>query len=1444
MIEHPSVHDLLTRWQELQEQGQTLSVEELCADCPEHLEELKRRLREIASLQAFLQLSQEQSDTGEPALRNADVTTDHAGPTEAPGGGLPGHVAGYEVLTELGRGGMGVVYKARQPGLSRVVALKMILAGDHAREQDMDRFLAEAEAVARLQHPNIVPLYDFGRHNGLPYFTLEFLAGGSLHDQLRAGPLSPRDAAHLVEQLARGMHHAHQAGIIHRDLKPHNVLLTPPLPPAGEKARPTPGPAARRLGTPKITDFGLVKNVAASDGLTASGAVMGTPSYMAPEQASGLTKSVGPAADVYGLGAILYECLTGRPPFQAPTMLDTLRQVLNSEPVSPRRLQPTVPKDLETICLKCLRKEPARRYATAAALAEDLGRFARGEPIRARPVGRLERTVRWVRRNPVVAGLLAALVLVVLAVAAGGLWLRGRIIEQNNADYAAALVERLLAVGTDQVPAIVTEIDDYRSWADPLLQDALRQAAPNSRQQLHASLALLPADPGQVEYLHRQLLDAQPEAVPVLRDALFSHRECLCDKLWAVAEQPAPRHEAQRLRAAGALAKYDPDSRRWEKLSAAIAEDLVTVNPMSLGPWTECFRRVRARLLEPLGAIFREGEGERRAESLQAANLLAEYAADRPGLLASLLLDADEKQFVILFPRYAANSADGRAVLEGELTKPPPPADQEAARVTLAKRQANAVVALARQSRPDVAWPLLRHSPNPTVRSYLINRMGAMGVDSQLLAQRLAAEHDVTVRRALVLSLGLFREKDFAPQEHARLRQQLQRLYCDSADAGLHAAAEWVLRRWGQGPWVEQHLRDLARDKDGRAQRLQLLRKELVESKKGGTAVAAQWFVSDQGQTMVVIPEPGEVWIGSPPTEAGRMDTERLHKKRISRGFALSATPVTVAQFKRFFRTVHKADFDYKKPFAPTEDCPIHGTNLYLAAEYCNWLSQQEGIPREQWCYEPNASGQFGNGMRLKPKNLSLSGYRLPTSAEMEYACRAGAVTSRYYGEGEDLMDKYAWCTVNAKNRTWPVASLKPNDWGLFDMHGNVFCFCQNRQKPYPNVPGNSAVDDVEEEALRINDRDSFYMRGGGITHVPLYIRCAQFGTSVSEHRSVTLGFRLARTVAAEEKVLPTPAAVDPDRSAAVWALGLGGTVGIVVKGQGRTVSAARDLPDGPWTLESLDVHDKKLVDDAALKALAGVKGLRHLSLENTLVTDAGLKTLTGLQSLRWLFLGKTRVTVAGVKELSRLSRLEGLGLEHTPVTDAVLKDLAGIKSLIWLNLSWTEVTDAGLKELAIRKNFRTLCIAGNRVTDAGLKELAGLKDLEHLEIHYMGVTDVGLKELAGLLNLRHLKLHCTGVSNAGLKELAGLKNLEQLYLGETKVTDAGLVELAGLKSLQKLSLYHTPVTDAGLLHLHALTSLKTLFLTRTSVTAEGVRQLRQAVPQCEVVTGNKDRWF
>ncbi len=1006
-------------------------------------------------------------------------------------------VAGYEILGELGRGGMGVVYKARQIKLNRLVALKMILAGAHAGADGVLRFRAEAEAVAQLQHPNIVQIYEVGESEGHPYFSLEFLDGGSLEGQMKAGPLQPRRAAELIERLARGMHYAHERGIIHRDLKPANVLLT-------------------REGEPKITDFGLAKRLDSAQGQTHSGDIMGTPSYMSPEQATGRIKELGPATDVYALGAILYDLLTGRPPFQGATAMDTLIQVTTDEPVPPSRLQPKVPRDLETICLKCLEKSPRRRYASALELADEVGRFLRGEPVHARPVGLLGRGWRWCKREPKLAVSLAAVLLLLLTVAVGATTAliqvsraRSRM-EQAQRERALGQVEALLAANPQTVPHIIEGLAPFRDVVDARLQELRTQADLPQAQRTRAALALLPVDAGQVDYLKRRLLEEEdPPEMLLIRETLLPHAAELKTELWADAVGPRPGPDekaasARQFRALVALAEYDPANARWAQAGGNVIEDLLSANPLYLGLWSKALRPVRGALLEPLARVFRADP--HRENRQVAAVVLAYYAADRLDFLVDLLLDADLRQWTVLWPKVQTQRDEALPLLHQELAKETPA--NESDKDPLARRQAQAAVALLRLGQPGVVWPLLQHTladPDPRRRTYLIHILGPLQAPPQALIERLEQEKDVSIKRALILSLGEYAQNSWQPAERSALIKRMQEVYRSAPDPGLHAAAEWLLRHWKEADWLRQTTQEWARDRTAAGQCQARNRQQLAQEK---THARPQWYVTGQGQTMVVIPGPVEFLMGSPLTEPGRYPTETQHRQRMGRSFAMAAAPVTKEQFLRF-----RPGFSHDAlQYYPEPTCPIGGVTWYEAAAYCNWLSKQEGIREDQWCYETTPQGQIS---ALKRNYLRLSGYRLPTEAEWEYACRAGARTIRSYGQSDELLGEYGWYLQNSRERTWPVESQKPNDLGLFDMHGNVWNWCQERYRDYPGAKA-EASEDVED-VLAINSAESRVLRGGSFVSQVLGVRSARRLRNVPGARYHDVGFRLARTYRPEE---------------------------------------------------------------------------------------------------------------------------------------------------------------------------------------------------------------------------------------------------------------------------------------------------------------------------------------
>ncbi|HET6882644.1 MAG TPA: protein kinase [Pirellulales bacterium] len=512
----------------------------------------------------------------------------------------------YELLAEIARGGMGVVFRARQMRLNRTVALKMILAGQLADQDDVRRFLSEAEAAAGLDHPGIVPVYESGELDGQHFFSMGFVDGQSLAALLAAGPLPPRKAAELISQVADAVDYAHAHGVIHRDLKPGNILLD-------------------QEGKPRVTDFGLAKRVAGDSNLTRTGQALGTPSYMPPEQASGKLDAIGPASDVYALGAVLYAVLIGRPPFQAATPLDTILQVREQEPVAPRQLNVDLPRDLETIALKCLEKEPHKRYATAKELAEELRRFLQGEPIYARPIGRSMRAWRWCRRNPKLAALTATVFVLLATVAAGSTTAVVRIQrEMERTDKARR-----------EANDNFRKAERQRKLAETAQQEALRNLKQVESERRRAETNFLKARGAVDQMLTRvgqERLSGVPQMEPVrralLEDAVEFYRGFLDEK----SDDPAVRVEMAR--AYQRLADiYDTlgqrdQARRAVLQGAAIFDKLVDEYPNEPD-----YRAGSANGLNQLGSLLKDEMNALEAERVygQAKATLEKLVADVPG---------------------------------------------------------------------------------------------------------------------------------------------------------------------------------------------------------------------------------------------------------------------------------------------------------------------------------------------------------------------------------------------------------------------------------------------------------------------------------------------------------------------------------------------------------------------------------------------------------------------------------------------------------------------------------------------------------------------------------------------------------------------------------------------------------------------------------------------
>lgn len=691
----------------------------------------------------------------------------------------------------------------------------------------------------------------------------------------------------------------------------------------------------------------------------------------------------------------------------------------------------------------------------------------------------------------------AVIVLLVTIVGITGLRFRSSNLEQQHADHANQLLNRLLDAEITKVPAIVAELDGYRRWADPLLVRAYddAQARQAGRQQLAVSLALLPVDSQQVPYLYGRLLDAQPEEVPVLRDALADHRADLTDDLWAILRQAEQPKDPRILRAACALAAYDPQSSRWDedRVRRQVVAQLVSVNPVFLGRWMESLRAVRGKLLEPMQAVFVDSERWTGAERIRAAEILVEYAGDRPDFLAELIMQANQQQFDILLPPLKTHGELAARPLELELAIPAGTSSNEQDRKDPGQRKANAAVALLLLGRAESVWPLLTYRPHltsddmdPSVRTNLVHRLQQYGVDPRVLLDKLLAKDtENSIRRALILALGEYNTEQLIAAQIPlpKLASILIPLFGDDPDPGIHAAADW------------------------------LLRKCLPKGVLPKVRPQARWYLDQEGHTLVVL-EPGKFFLGSPTDEPKRQADEDPREAEISQRFAIANKEVTVAQFQRFVaqnatapvvnRWQKAAAEQGWRRFAPEDDCPQTFVSWHAAAAYCNWLSSRNGIDPSEWCYPPEILN-LDSGSQLPDGDVTKGGYRLPLEKEWEFACRAGAASSYCFGQSETLLKNYGWYDGIAGGRTHLVGSLKPNDWGLFDMHGNVYEWCQDRY--FPNYVVDPAAPD-----------EGICMRGGSFDFPADFARSASRNFALPNQVFPSSGFRPVRTLTPTER--------------------------------------------------------------------------------------------------------------------------------------------------------------------------------------------------------------------------------------------------------------------------------------------------------------------------------------
>jgi formylglycine-generating enzyme required for sulfatase activity len=652
------------------------------------------------------------------------------------------------------------------------------------------------------------------------------------------------------------------------------------------------------------------------------------------------------------------------------------------------------------------------------------------------------RAMRQAGRHHAWRGALLALALALLAVA--GWWAFGAL-------RARSLVEALLSAHTARVPELVRDLGPYRRWADPLLRAEAARGDLDDGKRLHVALALLPVDPGQADYLGDRLLTAGgPEEATAVRELLEAHAPGMTPRFWAVL-QDLGEGNPRRLRAACALARLAADDPRWPAVADDVVRCLADEKLLLVREWAELLEPVRAQLVP---------------------------------CQVRRLAGADAGSFAALLAMLRAFPEDAAGALRGQLERTLPPAARREERQVLAQHQAQAAVALLHLGRAERVWPLFRQGPDPTCRTYLIHRCTALGVEPAILTRRLLGgeEEDPSARQGLLLALGEYGTEQRTELARGPLVDRLLRTYRDDPDPGVHAAAEWLLRRWGMADRVAAIDQDLRRAGPGRPP---------------AEVTKPRWYVNGQGQTFAVIPAPGPFEIGAPAGEIGWLDQgQNRRPARIDYPFAVALKPVTVAEFQKF-----RPGFVPFKPYSPGPDTPVNLVSWYDAVAYCNWLSAQEKVPPDQWCYEPNGKGEYAEGMRVRAEYQSLSGYRLPREAEWEYACRAGTVTPWAHGSDEGLLGRYAWYSSNASETMHPVGTLKPNGLGLFDVHGNAWQWTQDG----PQGEDNKDVGEVKDNRGRVR-------RGGSFNFGAAASRSAYRFWYVPSYRNGFMGFRVART--------------------------------------------------------------------------------------------------------------------------------------------------------------------------------------------------------------------------------------------------------------------------------------------------------------------------------------------
>ena len=1017
---------------------------------------------------------------------------------------LPEHIAGYETLDRLGEGAFGVVLKCRDVRLDRVVAIKLQKLNPVSSRDNKDRFLGEARAAGQLRHPHIVPVYEFGEFADNQFIVYEFVDGQTL-DEWFQSHTDLRERVELIAKIADALDYAHSLGIVHRDIKPANILID------------------RERQQPHVADFGCAKHEN-PDGLqTVDGSLMGTPAYMSPEVCQGKAHRADGRADLWALGVILYEVLTGTRPFRGPYS-ELFQKIRSLEPTRPRQIQPTIPEELETITLKCLEKQKARRYPDCRALAEDLRNWLQDRPITARKVGLLERTWLWSKRNPAVATLLGVVAGCLSLIAVGSLLFSLYLQGQRN-----EIVQRRLDALATATPAKLPLLIEDLAELNPGL--ALRQLAQRVSQTqrddeaLAYHLAIFGIEKQRGRH-DEQALQALVEQVPRLGpDQLRVVLQTAGDALGRNAADLWPLAMAGNLPSSCLLAHTDPTHANWSTFMQPLAGFLLDAPTADVAAWSEMLRPLSEPFKGELRALFLSRDASVRSRGGQ---IVAALYPDDVNFLIELGLQAQPTQLRWFKQPFQDSLPTLSSLFSAPLTQLESSGQDwseiELTNLCLMEALADPPSVLRILSGETPAWwPLDPAGPELAqqqlaVRHRVMNACGPADVAVQTLTGTLAwpgngsqPDQDSLLLYSAILALGEYDLQQLFQTERERWKPQLLRLFRDHPDSGVHSACRWLLTRWG----FQDSVRDC----------LPAIQSALPRP-------GFRWH-EDQAGTCFAVFEPVKGFHFGPDDRYRYqvMTGMKSETVDIPQRFGVAVFETTRAEFSAWENQMvetwldmadkqpDKGD-DYRqwarrhqtiqrnRQLAEAKEnasaqAPVTAINWDYAALYCNGRNPRAGIESTERVYGvKEVAGQWKAEARHAAGQSQPTGYRLPLALEWEYASRGLSRDRYFFGDSIELFPAYGWSVNNSHDRRQPIGLLKPNEFGLFDVHGNAAEWCHNMfdaESPLDSrrLPREIRGQSVDEEA----------------DDITVFHRSERQPHEISQRR----GIRLARTYLPQE---------------------------------------------------------------------------------------------------------------------------------------------------------------------------------------------------------------------------------------------------------------------------------------------------------------------------------------